>query len=341
MAYTDEQMAAALRLNGVPAGPAAVLVATSHPESSASNVVQQGQPYDTTGWGVWQITPGNSEPQAGVNNQLLTLSANAKAAAAKWRSQGLGAWTTVTSGKDVPYLQAAQAAVARVYSLSDAEVSALVKSAGSGGQPGPGTSGAGQSGGQQAELTSFLGSTSGVLGDAGALLHGAAIVLDRVFGLFAPGQGWRLVFWAAAAASGWGSYRAFPRGDSEDAGNLPLAILLLGAASAALFMAARPWPQTSGGPIRPGAYVIDVLEGQPPPPGPEAFSATEVHLTEAGLAALLAVWAAGKTGQALGGLAAGAGAAGGLFGKVWGWIKGLGGEAEGAAGDVASAGETV
>lgn len=54
-------------------------------------------------------------------------------------------------------------------------------------------------GNQQAQLTSFLSSGSGgVLSDAGGLLHGAAVVIDRIFGMFAPGQGWRFVFGLAA-----------------------------------------------------------------------------------------------------------------------------------------------
>ena len=131
--------------------------------------------------------------------------------------------------------------------------------------------------------------------------------------------------------------------DEQEAGNLPLAILLLGLAAVALFLMARPWPQTSAGAIKPGAYVVDVILGKPPPAGPASFSPGEVRLTEAGLAAILALWAAGKAGSAMQGLAGAAGAAGGILGKLWGWIKGLGSEVgpatEGAAaaGAVASA----
>ena len=79
------------------------------------------------------------------------------------------------------------------------------------GQPGSATSsaGGGQGTAQQAQLTSFLSAPSGVLGDAGALLHGTAVVLDRAFGLFAPGQGWRIVFGAVALAMFIMSYKAF------------------------------------------------------------------------------------------------------------------------------------
>lgn len=131
--YSDLQMAAALRLAGVSPGDAAYLVATSHPESGGCNVIQQGQPYGLTGWGVWQITPGNSEPQFGINNALLSLWPNAEAAAAKLSSQGLGAWTTITSGAYLPYFSAAKSAVGTVWGLSASQVQSLAKSAGKGG----------------------------------------------------------------------------------------------------------------------------------------------------------------------------------------------------------------
>src|SRR5690349_20196529 len=125
--------------------------------------------------------------------------------------------------------------------------------------------------------------------------------------------------------------------DEDETGNLPLAILLLGLAAIALFLMARPWPQTAGGPVKPGAYVVDVILGKPPPAGPASFSPGEVRLTEAGLAAILALWAAGKAAGAAGALGGAAGGIGTILGKVWGWIKGLGTEA-GAAGEGAAAG---
>jgi hypothetical protein len=118
--------------------------------------------------------------------------------------------------------------------------------------------------------------------------------------------------------------------DDYQGGSLPLAILLLGLGAVALFMMARPWPQTAAGPVKPGAYLVDVLLGKPPPAGPEAFNAGEVRLTEAGLIAILSLWAAGKAGNALGGLAQGAGAAGGILGKLWTWVKGIGADVGGA-----------
>ncbi len=63
-------------------------------------IVQAGQPYATTGWGLWQITPGNSEPQAGINAALLTGPTNAIAAVAKFQQAGnsFTPWTTYISG---------------------------------------------------------------------------------------------------------------------------------------------------------------------------------------------------------------------------------------------------
>src|SRR5215469_1254167 len=138
---SDDQLAALLRRAHVGAGDASYLVAISHPESGAdSSVVQQGQPYATTGWGLWQITPGNSEPQFGINHALLSPQANADAAAAKLRSQGLGAWTTYTDGAFEPYFGPAKTAVASVYGMSMQQVDQLAASAGHGGPPGGGQS---------------------------------------------------------------------------------------------------------------------------------------------------------------------------------------------------------
>jgi hypothetical protein len=76
--------------------------------------------------------------------------------------------------------------------------------------PGGGSSSAAAApGATTAQLTAFLSAPSGVLADAGALLHGTAVVLDRAFAMFAPGQGWRLVFGAAGLLLLYLAYRAF------------------------------------------------------------------------------------------------------------------------------------
>jgi len=60
---------------------------------------------NSTGWGLWQITPGDSEPQAGINSALLNPHNNAIAAVAKYRgSGGFSPWTTFEDGLYIPYL---------------------------------------------------------------------------------------------------------------------------------------------------------------------------------------------------------------------------------------------
>jgi hypothetical protein len=142
---TDDQIAAVARAAGFPAGPAVYAVAITHPESDAdSDAVQQGEPYAETGWGLWQITPGDSVPQFGIDNQLLVPISNARAAHAKWAAAGgFSPWTTYENGLEEPYLAAAQAAVARVYHMSAGQLASLVRQAGAGGTVGgPGISAA-------------------------------------------------------------------------------------------------------------------------------------------------------------------------------------------------------
>lgn len=92
---------------------APIMAAIAFPESGANPAaVQQGQPYATTGWGLWQITPGNSVPSVGINEALLDPLTNARAAVAKYNSQGLGAWTTFTSGAYKQFLQSGVAPAA-------------------------------------------------------------------------------------------------------------------------------------------------------------------------------------------------------------------------------------
>jgi hypothetical protein len=86
---------------------------------------------------------------------------------------------------------------------------------------------------------------------------------------------------------------------SEDTGNLPLAIALIGAGLLTGFMAWRPWPAPTGKPIKPGAYLYEILEGQVPAEGPPAVSAAEVQATEYALDMVLGIWAATKLSKIL------------------------------------------
>jgi hypothetical protein len=62
-------------------------------------IIQPAQPYGTTGWGLWQITPGNSVPAYGQDFQLLDPWNNAEAAVAKFDAAGgFSPWTTFDDG---------------------------------------------------------------------------------------------------------------------------------------------------------------------------------------------------------------------------------------------------
>jgi Lysozyme like domain len=130
-----EQVAAVAIKGGFPPGPAVIATAITMPEAGRdSTVVQAGQPYATTGWGLWQITPGNSVPQYGIDNALLYPLNNARAAHAKWSDAGgFSPWTTYENGLEQPYIGDAEAAVRAVTHMSAAELARLVKSAAKGG----------------------------------------------------------------------------------------------------------------------------------------------------------------------------------------------------------------
>jgi hypothetical protein len=104
MMYTQAEIYVALRAAGFAEELLPTMDAIAGAESSWTiGCVQEGQPYRSTGWGTWQITPGNSEPAIGIDDQLLPLDTNARAAYAKWLVQGLHAWSTYTSGKYKSY----------------------------------------------------------------------------------------------------------------------------------------------------------------------------------------------------------------------------------------------
>jgi hypothetical protein len=93
---------------GGPASEADIAAAIADAESDLNaKAVQQGEPYDETGWGLWQITPGNSVPSIGTDNALLDPLTNARAAVYKYRQAGnsFSPWTTYTSGKYLDFLK--------------------------------------------------------------------------------------------------------------------------------------------------------------------------------------------------------------------------------------------
>lgn len=126
-----EQVAAVALAAGFPPGAAVIATAITEPESGRNaTIVQAGQPYATTGWGLWQITPGDSEPAFGVNNAMLVPRNNAMAAHAKWAAAGgFSPWTTYMNGLERPYIGLAEAAVAKLAHLSRKQLAALAAQA--------------------------------------------------------------------------------------------------------------------------------------------------------------------------------------------------------------------
>jgi hypothetical protein len=86
---------------------AQVAAAITGAESSfLPGILQPGQPYSTTGWGLWQITPGNSVPRYGTDFQLLDPWNNAEAAVSKYDAAGgFTPWTTWLDGAYAQFLQ--------------------------------------------------------------------------------------------------------------------------------------------------------------------------------------------------------------------------------------------
>lgn len=102
--YSRTEILDALRAAGFPVSSQDTMAAIAVAESSWTNAVQKGQPYSTTGWGTWQITPGNSVAEVGVDRDLLDLATNARAAFVKYSERGYLPWVTYTNGKYKQYL---------------------------------------------------------------------------------------------------------------------------------------------------------------------------------------------------------------------------------------------
>ena len=120
-----------------------------------------------------------------------------------------------------------------------------------------------------------------------------------------------------------------------DDSNLPLGVLLLGVAGLAGFLAFRPWPTSSGNPIKPGAYAVEILQGHPPAASAPPDRQGDIAVIEGGLVTLLGVWAAAKLSGALSGLSSAGGAAAGAAAGASGEGEAIGDE---IATDVEAAG---
>jgi hypothetical protein len=93
--YTYPQVAAAI---------------TGAESSFQPGIIQPDQPYGTTGWGLWQITAGNSVPQYGTDFQILDPWNNAEEAVYKYDAAGgFTPWTTYVDGAYEAFLQTTSA----------------------------------------------------------------------------------------------------------------------------------------------------------------------------------------------------------------------------------------
>jgi hypothetical protein len=102
--YTRDQVAAAI---------------TGAESSFLPGNIQPGEPYSTTGWGLWQITPGDSESVYGEDYQLLDPWNNAEAAVAKYDGAGgFSPWVTYWKGTFKNFLSDVQGVTADT-SLTD------------------------------------------------------------------------------------------------------------------------------------------------------------------------------------------------------------------------------
>ena len=167
---------------------APVMAAIAEAESGGNSAA-----YNQSGAsGLWQIL-GAVNP--GDQSSLFNPQVNAKEAVAKYKTQGLDAWTTYTGGQYKQFLQSNVAPSASTSQISQAldnqNVAVNAGSLDSAGVP----------------ATPDSTGTSGVLSQASGLLKDVATVLDYVFGMFGRGQGWRLMFTLITIAAAYMSYK--------------------------------------------------------------------------------------------------------------------------------------
>jgi hypothetical protein len=176
------QVAAVAIRAGWPPGDAVIAVSITQPESSRdSSAVQQGQPYATTGWGLWQITPGNSVPQFGINQAMLDPLNNARAGHYKWAAAGsFIPWTTWAHRLNVPYIGAATAAVQYVTGLSKKKLDQLVATARAGQGEGGG------SGEGELNWSPYVRSSAGHVARSALTLASSAAAITALHESFAP-----------------------------------------------------------------------------------------------------------------------------------------------------------
>lgn len=194
--------------------------------------------------------------------------------------------------------------------------------------------GASSTGSGNISTTAATGNTvdpTTALNEMGTLFHGAAEGLDFFFWLWEPGQGWRLVFLVGGIGSGVFAAKLYtsPSVSREKSAAFPAAILFTGISLLFLYMTFRSWPVSeSGGPVRPAAYMVEILKGEAPAAGPSKQDNTDA--IQAGLEAIASIWVVNKVANSISGLAGAAG----LFAGIWAGIKSIfGGGGTGSGGE--------
>ena len=168
---------------------------------------------------------------------------------------------------------------------------------------------------------------------AGAFLHDVSVPIAWALEVFEPGQGVRLAATGGALVTGTAGIRAWVAASRAPEGTgLPVAVALLGVTAGLVFIAARPWPQPGGKPIKTGAYLVSVVKGEPPAAGPHPRP--PVGAVEAGLVTIAGLWAASKAAQGIAAAVTAGTGIGAAFGKLWSKIKPIA-EDVGKAGEVA------
>lgn len=288
---------------------AAIALAESSGDSGANSINPDGG----QNVGLWQLdTKGKGAGHTAA--QLYDPATNA-AVAVQGSSDGKdwSAWETFTSGAYKKFLQGGVAPSS---------------------EPGPSSSSTTSS--DTSSDASAVGGVTGALKEAGTLVHDAAEALNWAFELTRPGQGQRAVMGVVAVFTGWAAVHMYrsPSAGSASSAEAPLAVLAAGISVTTAYMALRPWPISNGRPIRPAPYVVDILGGHAPAPGPAPGS--ETGAIEAGLWAFLGIWAASHAASGLGNAAKGLGGILGAVGKIIGAIGKTGGEAATVAGEAAA-----
>lgn len=195
--YTYSQLEGLWEQAGGSTALAPVMAAIAMAESGGNS-----DAYNASGaTGLWQILGAvNASDQGSLTNPQT----NAKEAVLKYKTQGLGAWTTYTSGAYKQFLQSGTAAT------NTSGTQQQQSNATSGSSPG-GVVGF-------AESIPLMG---GLFTAMEPFIHAIATVIDYSFGVFEPGQGLRIAFGAGALVMLYLSYKVLASSGAMPQGLVP------------------------------------------------------------------------------------------------------------------------